>query len=206
MLCSDCSRDIIVMVEDSKDTTADSNVKRFLSDIVNSIPIGPDGSIIALARFDSSIYEEWDFSHTQTKEELIRDIWGIEFIHDSNRIDFEDVADEVSHFMRSSHGARNNVPDVVLVISDYGRSVHGSGIFGGISGGGGSGGTGDKKRFYRDTDNIPGDNTIVINVGSDAINRGIFTDQATGSDHVIEVSGYHHLSDNVQRVVDLICA
>lgn len=203
------------MVGDSTDVRSDFDLKTFLIDIVNALQIGEDGSLMAIALYDTTIKGGWRFSTTQTKQQLVSNIQNIQLTHETNLADKEDVADEVQYLMNSLHGDRDTVPDVVLVINSnillrnssninshilpvnsFNRSTT---VFGG--------GGGDRRRANaQGSIKIPGNNTIVINIGSNAILTGAFNDQASSHDHVLNTLSYDSLLNFVMVVLNLICS
>lgn len=161
------------MIEDSSDRDSEAPIKEFLRDLVTSLPIGLIDTLTSLSLFAWRVENAWDFNVNQTESELLSKISDLDFQHRTDSVNTDEVVDEVSSHFRRHHGLfRPEIPEVVVIISD-GRKHSSSSSSGSWSGSSSS-------------DTIKGDVVIVVNVGYEAINDGLFTDQATNSKHVIE--------------------
>lgn len=180
------------MVEDSTDRSGEQEVKLFLSNIVNALPLGGDMSRMALALFNSDVNTKIQMNRNQNASALVDIILNMHFSHGSNTVDYKDVLAKITSYANSHRdGDRANVSDVVVILSDHGVSrvffTHGHSI-------------------HLDPNSVHGAQVFAINVGKYATERNVLAELATDANHVFTLPDYQHLDTVESSLLQMMCS
>lgn len=189
-----CTRDIYTLIEDARTTLAensDQNIRAFLQSLVSNIDIGKDASLMEVATVDNSVNKQWGLHDHDTQERLIQAIDSLDFNHDQNALDIQDIYKFVEHeATRSRHGDRHDVPNDLIIILDNRAQPHD--VTQGIN------------RIPYDISSLAGD-VIVVSVGGPSPSS-LMVALATDPTHVLHVSSYDQLSTIKDQLLSLLCS
>ena len=184
-----CKRDIIFMVEDSSNSAGDNELKLFLINLVNSIPIGDDKNRVAVALFNYDVHVKVPMARFQNATHVSDQISNIRFSHTTNGIDYKTVVEKISEYTNSHrNGDRANVSDAVIIVSDHGLSAWFPHIH---------------HDLHKPT--LHNANVIAVNVGSLSVSYNYLQQLATDSHHIFDIPDYHHLTSIETNLTTLIC-
>ena len=179
-----CVRDIVFMIEDSRNSSGDQDVKLFLANIISRLEIGGDDNRVAVALFDSSVNTNIHLDDYNVTELLDR-VSNIRFRHRSDHVDYNDVLKKLADYLNlHKNGDREQVADVVVIVSDHAAD--------------------DRGHHHNNHDlSIVGTEVIVVNVGPNAEQVNTFGNLTTSP--VLNISDYGQLTTIETDVLRMLC-
>lgn len=165
-------------------------MKSFLKDLVSSMTIGPDDNLVEMALLDSSMNKLWNLKDHDNSHDLLHAIDNINFQHNTDNIDIQNLYKFVSHEALSRrHGDRESVPNDFVLFVDYRAAPEHYDL---------------EKVLLTDANQLFGD-IIVVNIGGTGTGYSLVDALATSPQHILSVAEYSQLFSIKRNLLALLC-